>query len=180
MVYILLAPGFEETEALVPADLLRRAGIATALTGVEGEEITGGHQITVKADMTLEQVNLAQAEMLVLPGGGEGVRNLRAHPAVAALVQEGVDRGIPVAAICAGPTLLGRWGHLRGRRAVCYPGLEGELLGAHPDPDAQVVQDGPFITGQGAGSAIPFGLKLIEVLSGADKAQEVCHAIHYR
>ncbi len=180
MVYILLAPGFEEAEALVPADLLRRAGIDAALTALEGDSVTGGHQITVKADLTIDQVKLSPGDMLVLPGGGKGVQNLGDHPAVEALVREAVDRDIRLAAICAAPTLLGRWGYLKGRRAVCYPGLEDELTGAQVNPEAQVVEDGRLITGQAAGAAFAFGLKLVSVLAGPEKAEEVRHAVCYR
>ena len=120
MVYILLAPGFEEAEALVPADLLRRAGIEVALAALEGDEVTGGHGVTVKADLELARVELPRAEMLVLPGGTQGVSALWNSPSVCALIQEAVDREIPLAAICAAPTILGRLGLLRGKRAVCY------------------------------------------------------------
>ncbi|MGE4275945.1 MAG: DJ-1 family glyoxalase III [Lawsonibacter sp.] len=180
MVYILLAPGFEEAEALVPADLLRRAGIETALTALEGDSVTGSHQITVKADRSIDQVDLDRAEMIVLPGGGKGVQNLGDHPAVAALVQAAADRNIRLAAICAAPTLLGRWGYLKEKQAVCYPGLEDKLTGARVSPAAQVVEDGRLITGQAAGAAFAFGLKLVAVLAGPDKAEEVRHAVCYR
>ena len=180
MVYILLAPGFEEAEALVPADLLRRAGVEVALASLGEDTVTGSHQIAVKADTDLEGVDLCRAEMIVLPGGLAGVRNLGDHPAVAALIQEAVDRELWIAAICAAPTLLGRWGHLKGRRAVCYPGMEGQLTGAQPVPDAQVVRDGRIITGQAAGAAFLFGLELVSALKGPDKAREVAHAVHYR
>lgn len=179
MVYILLAPGFEEAEALVPADLLRRGGVETALVSLEGDEVAGGHGITVKADLELARVALTQAELIVLPGGGEGVRNLGRHPAVAALVQEAVDREIPLAAICAAPTLLGRWGLLKGKRAVCYPGLEEQLEGAQIPAGIRVAEDGLIITGQAAGSAFDFGLALVERLAGPEKAAEVRHAVHY-
>ncbi len=178
MVYILLAPGFEEAEALVPADLLRRAGLSVALTAVENRQVTGSHNITVLADVELAQVNLSQASMIVLPGGTQGVQNLAAHPAVASLIQEAVDRQIPLGAICAAPTLLGSMGLLQGKRAVCYPGLEDRLGGAQVPEGERVVQDGQFITGQAAGSSIPFGLALVERLAGPEKAQEVRHAIH--
>lgn len=178
MVYILLAPGFEEAEALVPADLLRRAGIQTALTGVEDQMVAGSHDIAVRADRVIAQVDLRDAEMIVLPGGGRGVQNLREHPAVAALAQEAVDRGIPLAAICAAPTLLGEWGMLKGRRATCYPGMEEKLTGGQAE-DASVVADRNLITGRAAGSAFEFGLALIRALSGAEKAEEVRHAVHY-
>lgn len=178
MVYILLAPGFEEAEALVPADLLRRAGIQTALTGVEDQMVAGSHDIAVRADRVIAQVDLRDAEMIVLPGGGRGVQNLQEHPAVAALAQEAVDRGIPLAAICAAPTLLGEWGMLKGRRATCYPGMEEKLTGGQAE-DASVVADRNLITGRAAGSAFEFGLALIRALAGAEKAEEVRHAVHY-
>lgn len=178
MVYILLAPGFEEAEALVPADLLRRAGIQTALTGVEDQMVAGSHDIAVRADRVIAQVDLRDAEMIVLPGGGRGVQNLREHPAVAALAQEAVDRGIPLAAICAAPTLMGEWGMLKGRRATCYPGMEEKLTGGQAE-DASVVADRNLITGRAAGSAFEFGLALIRALAGAEKAEEVRHAVHY-
>ena len=179
MVYILLAPGFEEAEALVPADLLRRAGIQTALTGVEDQMVAGSHDIAVRADRVIAQVDLRDAEMIVLPGGGRGVQNLREHPAVAALAQEAVDRGIPLAAICAAPTLLGEWGMLKGRRATCYPGMEEKLTGGQAE-DASVVADRNLITGRAAGSAFDFGLALVEALRGAEAARQVRHEVHYR
>lgn len=180
MVYILLAPGFEESEALVPADLLRRAGVPVALTALSGELVTGSHQITVKADLALSQVDLTRADMVVLPGGLKGVRNLGDSPAVAALVQEAVDREIWLAAICAAPTLLGRLGHLRKKCAVCYPGMEAGLVNAEPCPEQGVVVDGKIITGRAAGSSFDFGLKLVEVLAGAEKAEEVRNGVVYR
>ena len=178
MVYILLAPGFEETEALVPADLLRRAGIETALVSLEGELVPGGHQIVVRADLTLDQLDLAQADMVMLPGGGVGVKNLGEDPRVEALVREAMEREIPLSAICAAPTLLGRWGMLEGKKATCYPGMENRLTGAAAEA-AGVVTDGRLITGRAAGSAVEFGLKLVEALAGEEKAQEVRHGIHY-
>ena len=179
MVCILIASGFEEAEALVPADLLRRAGIETALVSRTGGPVEGSHGITVQADLALDQVNLTHVDMVVLPGGGRGVERLGQHPAVAALVQEAVDRDIWVAAICAAPTLLARWGHLKGRRAVCFPGIEDRMTGALVERDSTVVVDGRLVTGRAAGSAFDFGLKLVEVLGGADKALEVRHAVHY-
>lgn len=179
MVYILMANGFEEAEALVPADLLRRAGIEVALASHEAEDVTGGHGITVKVDVALSKVDLTRAEMIVLPGGGGGYRRLGEDPTVATMVQEAIDRDIWVSAICAAPTLLGRWGHLKGRRAVCYPGMEEGLVGAKPEMESGVVTDGKIITGRAAGSAMEFGLKLIEVLAGPEKAEEVRHSVYY-
>lgn len=180
MVYILLATGFEEAEALVPADLLRRAGLDTALVALEGDWVEGGHGITVKTDLTLEQVELEQADLIMLPGGGLGYRNLGASPAVEALVKEAAARHIPVAAICAAPTLLGGWGLLEGKQAVCYPGMEAGLSNAQVCPESGVVVDGAIITGRAAGSAYDFGLTLVELLAGPEKADEVRRGIVYR
>ena len=181
MVYILLADGFEEAEALVPADLLRRAGIDTALVSLWGSEAVGGRGIWVKADLNVAQVDLTKADMFVLPGGRVGVRNLAGEPVVAALLQEAADRDIWIAAICAAPTLLAGTGCLRGKRAVCYPGMEGDLVkaGAVPCMEEPYVVDGHLITGRAAGSSFDFGLALLTTLAGADVARKVQGGIHY-
>lgn len=179
MVYILLAPGFEEAEALVPADLLRRAGVETALVSVTGEPVPGSHGVTVTADTDLDGADLSRAEMIVLPGGGPGHKNLGAEPRVERLVREAADRGLWVAAICAAPTLLGRWGLLEGKQAVCYPGMEEGLAGAKVRAASGVVRDGKIITGRAAGSAFDFGLALVEALAGKGAAQQVRNGIYY-
>ena len=179
MVYILLADGFEEMEALVPADLLRRAGVEAALAALEGELVPGGHGITVKADLALDQVDLDRAEMIVLPGGGTGVKNLATEPAVERLVRQAADQNIWVAAICAAPTLLGRWGLLEGRKAICYPGLEEQLTGAQVQTAPGEIKDGKIITGRAAGSAFYFGAELIEALLDRAAADKVLEAICY-
>ena len=178
MVYILLAPGFEEAEALVPADLLRRAGLETKLIGLTAAPVPGGQGIQVVPDGSLDQVDLDRADMIVLPGGSLGVKNLGAEPGVEALVRQAAQRGIWVAAICAAPTLLAQWGLLHGKRAVCYPGLEPRLEDALPQ-DFSVVEAGNIITGRAAGSAFDFGLKLVSVLSNPEKSEEVRHGICY-
>ena len=178
MVYILLAPGFEEAEALVPADLLRRAGVEVALVGTQGELVPGGQGITVKADLTLAQADLSKAEMLVLPGGGVGVANLGSDSKVEALVKEAASRGIWLAAICAAPSLLSKWGLLEGKHAVCYPSWTDRIPGAVLT-DAPVVVDGKIITARAAGASFDFGLKLAEVLTTPEKSQEVRHGICY-
>lgn len=181
MVYILLAPGFEEAEALVPADLLRRANIETALVSIQGDTVTGSHGITVTADALLEKIDLSKAEMIVLPGGGTGVKNLGAEPAVERLVRQAADQNIWVAAICAAPTLLGKWGLLEGKQAVCYPGMEEGLVGARAwrDRAVNVVTDGKIITGRAAGAAFEFGLSLIEALADEEKAGDIRDSVCY-
>ena len=178
MLYILLAPGFEEAEALVPADLLRRAGLEAKLIGLTAAPVPGGQGMQVVPDGTLDQVDLDRADMIVLPGGSLGVKNLGAEPGVEALVRQAAQRGIWVAAICAAPTLLAQWGLLHGKRAVCYPGLEPRLGDALPQ-DFSVVEAGAIITGRAAGSAFDFGLKLVSVLSNPEKSEEVRHGICY-
>jgi 4-methyl-5(b-hydroxyethyl)-thiazole monophosphate biosynthesis len=173
MVYILLAPGFEEMEALVPADLLRRAGVEVALVGLEGEIVPGGHGIAVKADRMLADVSAEQAEMVMLPGGGVGVANLGADPRVEALVRQAARQGKWVSAICAAPSLLSRWGLLEGKKAVCYPTWRDKVPDCDFCPDRKLAVDGSVITGQAAGASYEFGLKLVEVLTDAATAQRV-------
>lgn len=179
MVYILLAPGFEEAEALVPVDLLRRANIETGLVSITGEPVPGSHNVTVTADITLDQVDLDQADMVVLPGGGPGYKNLGADPRVEQLVREAAEKGLWLAAICAAPTLLGKWGLLTGKQAVCYPGMEDGLTGARARMDRGFVADGKIITGRAAGSVFDFGLALVEALAGKAEADKVRHGIYY-
>lgn len=179
MVYILLAPGFEEAEALVPVDMLRRANIETATVSITGEPVPGSHGVTVLADVTLDDVDLSKADMLVLPGGGPGYKNLGKEPKVEQLVRKAAEKGLWLAAICAAPTLLGRWGLLEGKNAVCYPGMEEGLTGAQPRMDQGFVVDGKIITGRAAGSAFDFGLALVEALAGAAEADKVRHGIYY-
>lgn len=180
MVYILLAEGFEESEAIVPADLLRRAGIEVALVSVEPGVVTSSHGIAVQAELTLGQMNLSKAEMIVLPGGLAGVRNLEKQSGLGHMIQLALEQDVWVAAICAAPTLLAKRGFLKGKAAVCYPGMEDKLVGATPRMDQSVVVDGHIITGRAAGAAFDFGLELVKALAGEEKAEEVRHAVHYR
>ena len=179
MVYILLAPGFEEIEALAPADLLRRANIETALVSITGESVPGSHGITVVADMGLDEVDLSKADMIVLPGGAPGYKNLGADPRVERLVREAAERDLWIAAICAAPTLLGRWGLLEGKKAICYPGMEDQLTGALVQTAPGEIRDGKIITGRAAGNAIDFAAELIEVLLDRAAADKVLESICY-
>ena len=178
MVYILLAPGFEEMEALVPADLLRRAGLDVALVSLEGEFVPGGHNIIVKADMELSQVRLEDMQMLMLPGGGVGVTNLGNDKRVETLVKRAYEQGKNLCAICAAPSLLSKWGLLEGKKAVCYPTWSDRIPDAHYLPGEKLAVDGNVVTGQAAGASFEFGLKLIEVLSGSETADRVRKEIY--
>lgn len=179
MVIILLGEGFEESEALVPTDLLRRAGIDTKLVGINALEVTGGHGITVTADLLLSQVHVDQTDMVVLPGGMGGVTSIQESLRAQGIIQGAYDRGIYLAAICAAPIILACMGLLDRRKAVCYPGMEAQMGSSVVCKGKSVVVDGHIITAQAAGSVFEFGLKLVEVLKGADAAQEVRNAIHY-
>ena len=180
MVYILLGEGFEESEAIVPGDLLRRAGVDVAYVGLESLAVKGSHGITVTADMTLEQVKTEDMEMLVLPGGLGGVASIQMDPFATALIQKARDRGCWLAAICAAPSILAHMGMLDRRKAACNPCVWEEMGSAAVDREAQVVVDGKFVTAQAAGAAFLFGLKLVEVLRGDEAVQKVQNGILYR
>ena len=183
MVYILLGKGFEEAEALVTADVLRRADIPVTLTGIGGETVAGSHGITVLADAAVEQVSLEPGDMVVLPGGMGGVASIEASGAAMALVRRAAaDEEIWLAAICAAPTLLARAGLLpAGVHAVCYPGMEGALVeaGAIPKMDCPAVIDGKLVTGRGPGAAFDFGLAIVEALAGIETAAMVAAGLVY-
>ena len=179
MVAILLGKGFEEAEAIVPADLLRRAGVEVALVGVGGTQITGAHGIPVTADLALEELDRDQVELLMLPGGLGGVETISSDVRAQALIQYCYDEGRWLAAICAAPTILANLGMLDRRNAVCYPGMEDLMGSAVVQKGTPVVVDGHIVTGEAAGSAFPFGLKLVEILKGPAAAAQVKDAVHY-
>jgi 4-methyl-5(b-hydroxyethyl)-thiazole monophosphate biosynthesis len=160
-------------EAIAPIDLLRRAGICVITVGVDSKAVTGGHGITVEADITLDQMDLTDLEMILLPGGLGGVATARKSQAALDALTFAYENGKYVAAICAGPTVLADLGICDGKEAVCYPGCEEGMGSAKILPDASCTQDGKLITGASAGCAIPFGLKLIAALKGQDAADAV-------
>ena len=167
-VCVFLADGFEEVEALTPVDLLRRSGVeVTGMSVGPSLEVTGRSGIRVCADTLWQEELAAKADMLVLPGGQPGTKNLAFRE----------ERWL--AAICAAPTVLAANGCLQGKRATCYPGLEPllEIRGAECVRTEAVVTDGKIISSRGAGTAIPFSLKLIEVLQGKEAADKVAAGI---
>ena len=168
MVYIYLAEGFEEVEALTTADILRRAGQDARLVSVTGAlAVTGAHGITVQADCLFEEADDAACEMLVLPGGMPGTKHLGEHAGLCAKLKQFAAEGKWVAAICAAPMVLGSLGLLSGKHAVIYPGMEAFLTGAICENEA-VARDGNLITSQGPGTAMKFALALTEALCGAE------------
>lgn len=173
MVYMLLGTGFEETEAIAPLDLLRRAGVDVCTVGVNGKIVYGSHKIGITADIELGEMDLTALEMIVLPGGLRGVASVRASQGAMDALKFAWDNGKFVAAICAGPTVLADLGITDGKNATCYPGCEGGMGSAHMVPDVACVTDGKLITGTSAGCAIPFGLALVEALKGKETAQAI-------
>ena len=173
MVYVLLGTGFEEMEAIAPIDLLRRAGVSVLTVGVDGKAVTGGHGITVEADITIDQMDLPDLDMIVLPGGLGGVATARASQKALDALRFAWENDKFVAAICAGPTVLADLGITDGRKATCYPGCEAGMGSAYMVADAPCIRDGRLITGASAGCAIPFGLMLIEALRGAEESRRI-------
>ena len=179
MVYMLLGTGFEETEAIAPLDLLRRANIEVKTVGLNGPVITGSHGIPVMADMEIGDLDVSDAEMIVLPGGLGGVASIRACGKAMEAIRQVYEAGKFTAAICAGPTVLADLGIVDGRNATCYPGCEEGMGKANMVAEA-AVRDGRLITGTSAGCAVPFGLKLIEALKGEDEARRIADQIVIR
>ena len=178
MVYLFLADGFEEVEALAPLDLLRRAGIDVVTVGIGKKTICGAHRINVEADVIDSdlKINEDNLGMIILPGGMPGTLNLDASEVVHRAINKAIEIDAYVAAICAAPSILGGKGLLCNKEATCYPGFEEKLMGAEISDD-RVVIDGKIITAAGMGVAIEFGLTLVSLLCGNDKALELRGAV---
>ena len=179
MVYILLGTGFEEVEAITPIDLLRRAGISVLTVGLNGKNITGGHGITVEADITVDEMDLTDLQMVVLPGGLGGVASIRGCESAMNAIRFAYENNKLLGAICAGPTVLGDLGITNDKNCVCYPGCEDGMGSARILQEA-AVRDGNLITGTSAGCATAFALKLIEALLGEAEAAAVAKQIVIR
>ena len=178
MVYMFLANGFEEIEALCPLDLLRRAGVEVTTVAVGGDalKITGSHGITVLADIDEKDFADEAPEMVILPGGMPGASNLDASPIVDGAIAAAVKTDGYLAAICAAPMILGKRDLLVGKRAICFPGFEQYLNGAAIAAE-RVVRDGKIITGAGMGVALDFGLALVAALRGKEAASALRRAV---
>lgn len=173
MVYLFLADGFEEIEALTPVDMLRRAGIEVTTVSVNsGKEVCGTHGIKVVADRVIEETPIKNVDMVVLPGGLPGADNLRMNKRVNEFIDFAVENNAFVCAICAAPRILGEKSLLKGKKAVCYPGFEKYLEGAEI-VDLGCVRDGNIITSKGMGKANEFGLALVEALKDKETAGKI-------
>lgn len=173
MVYLFLANGFEEIEALCPLDLLRRANIEITTVGIGSETVRGAHGITVHADIPDIMYRDSAPEMIILPGGMPGAKNLDESKTVDVAIKTARKKGAYIAAICAAPFVLGKRGVLDGLNATCFPGFEGELRGANIVTDRGVVVDGNVITARGMGVAQKFGLTLVALLRGEEVAKAI-------
>ncbi len=176
MIYLLLAEGFEECEALVVLDVLRRGGLEVRTVGITGKTVRGAHKITVEADVLPKDCTDAP-ELLILPGGMPGTTNLDRSPETERLLSLTLSSGGRIGAICAAPSILGKRGLLRGCEAVCYPGFEKYLLGAVVATKS-VVTSGVYTTAIGMGAAFAFALELLSLLRGAELADEVARTAH--
>ncbi len=180
MVYLFLAEGFEEIEALTPVDLLRRAKIDVVTVGIGAKAVCGAHGIKVEADVSeseaLAMLSEKGAEMVILPGGMPGSTNLDNSETVEAFLLYARENSIPYGAICAAPMVLGKRGMLEGKKAVCYPGFEKYLQGAEV-VDAPAVRDGNVVCGRAMGSAAQFALLIIGLLRGDELAEEIKKSI---
>ena len=205
MIYLFLAPGFEEVEALAPLDLLRRAGLEVTTVAIRSADynqflercyrtgmsatnlwidertVTGSHGITVTADIheghfaRLLEKNRFSPEAVILPGGMPGTTNLDASPALHRALKQAFEQNAYVCAICAAPMILGKLGYLRGKRATCFPGFESYLEGS--EVGGKVIRDGNIITAAGMGVAQGFGLEIVSALVSPEKAGEIREAI---
>lgn len=178
-VLVFLAPGFEEIEALTVVDILRRAGIDTDTVSISKDyTVPGAHGINVEADKVIAEVDFSDSEMIVLPGGMPGTKNLEACEDLMTQVDDYLSSGRYVAAICAAPTILGHRSLLIDKPACCYPGMEDQLQGAHVSFDKVVVSD-KIITSRGMGTAIPFALKLVEIFTDRVTSLSLAEKIVY-
>ena len=166
MVYVFLAEGFEELEALAPVDILRRGGIEVKTVGIGSKTVVGAHGIPVVCDLNEEEATINdEICAVILPGGMPGTLNLQKNDTVNKFIDYASEKNLIISAICAAPLILGQKGLLKGRAATCFNGFEDELIGADVKCEA-VVRDGNIITSWGAGAAYEFAFELLSAISG--------------
>lgn len=178
-ILIFLANGFEEVEGLTVVDLLRRADLDIDMVSMEKDlMVTGSHGVSFQADCLFSQADFSDTDMLVLPGGMPGTKNLQVHEGLRSRIREFMYQGKMLAAICAAPMILGGMRVLEGKRATCYPGFEDQLIGAQFVTEP-VVCDGNVITSRGAGTAIEFAASIISHYKGKEEAVKIMQSILY-
>lgn len=180
MVYVFLADGFEEIEALTPVDILRRGGLEVVTVGVTGRDVESSHKITVTADIIEEEIeDFDNVEAIVLPGGMPGTSNLEDSEVVSNAIKYCSENDILIGAICAAPSILGHMGLLKGKHATAFPSFQKELDGAVCS-NGFVEKDGKIITARGMGVSVEFGLELLRELKGDNAANDVRNSIQCR
>ena len=179
-VYEFLATGFEDIEALIPLDIMRRAGVDFKTVSITGDlYVESAHGVSIKADMLIEDADMSDADLIMLPGGLPGATNLNAHNGVKKAIIEQNARGKMIGAICAAPMVLGGIGLLQGRRATCYPGFEKFLEGAEYTHELCTV-DGNITTGEGPAAALPYAYTLLAALTDRQTADQVAEGMMYK
>jgi 4-methyl-5(b-hydroxyethyl)-thiazole monophosphate biosynthesis len=177
---VLLAEGFEEIEAVTPADVLRRAGVEVTVAGLGGLTVAGGHGIVLTGDKPFADLREESFDAVILPGGMPGAANLGASEQVKQFCRRHAEAGRVVAAICAAPAkALAVFGLLEGKAATCYPGFEDEFPASATVREEPVVVDGTLVTSRGPGTALPFAYALTELLVGAGTAGELREAMQF-
>ncbi len=171
------AEGYEEVEALTVVDILRRANVEVILAGVYEKTVVSAHQISLNMDTTIEDVDHTSVDMIILPGGANGVENMFRSQHVLEHIKKFDEEKKLIAAICAAPSILGRLGLLKERKATCYPGFEKYLEGCTVVPEKVVVSD-HIITAQAVGAAMEFGLTLLERLEGQEIKEKIKKAMY--
>ncbi len=171
---VILAPGFEEIEAITTIDVLRRGGMRVTTAGTVPGPLTAAHETRHLPDAELETVQAQTFDVVILPGGNEGTANLKRDARVKSLLQRQKEAGRWIAAICAAPSILAEHHLLApGQKVTCYPSVQPSISAEHLQGDRRVVVSGQLITSMGPGTAVDFGLMILEKLVSADKAQEV-------
>ncbi len=177
MIYFFLANGFEEVEALAPADVLRRSGLEVSLVGVGSKTVKGSHGISVVCDLTDSEISLdSHVQGIFLPGGMPGTLNLEKSETVNKAIDYCLQNGLLIAAICAAPSILGHKGLLRGKKATCFPGFEDELIGAKLGGEF-ICEDENIMTAKGMGSAVEFGVRIAAYFNGSEKACDIRNSL---
>jgi len=171
-VIVLLAPGFEEIEAVTIIDLLRRGGVEVTAAGLEQPAVKGSHNISIIPDVFYRDVNPDDFDMLVLPGGQPGTNNLKNDDFVLQLVNDFFKSGKKLAAVCAAPVVFQAAGIAENIKITSYPS-EKDVFKDSKYLEENVVEDGQIITSRSAGTAIEFSLKLLEKLEGLEAAEDV-------
>ena len=177
MIYVILADGFEEIEAIEPIDIMKRAGLLVTTAGLSDLMVKGAHNISVKADILIDDINKADMELLMLPGG-VGHELLDKSEKVHELIDYAIENDLYIASICAAPSILGKRELLKGKNATCFPGFEDYLIGASLSSKKAVV-DGKFITARGAGCAVDFGFLIVELLKDKLLADDLKGKMQY-